>query len=99
MLVAMKYFAATYTYGENAKLVSDTRPAHREFIQSQLALGRILGSGPYVDGGQALIVLQLDDDASVADAETILDADPYVAAGALASREVREWNPVANTFS
>lgn len=93
----MKYFAATYTYGEQT-LVDDTRPAHREFISSQLALGRIVGSGPFIGVNQALIILQLPDTATEADAAAVLDQDPYTIAGALAAREIREWNPVMNIF-
>ncbi|MCT2337782.1 YciI family protein [Corynebacterium sp. p3-SID1056] len=95
----MKYFAFTYTYGPDTELVDATRPAHREFISSQLSLGRIVGSGPYAGGKQALIILQLPDTATVADAETIMDEDPYTVKSALAEREVHEWNPVSNIFS
>lgn len=94
----MKYFAATYTYGEQS-LVDATRPAHREFISSQLSLGRIVGSGPYAGGDQALIILQLPETATESDAAAILDEDPYTVAGALSAREIREWNPVMNIFS
>lgn len=94
----MKCFAATYTYGEKS-IVDATRPAHREFIASQLALGRIVGSGPYADGDQALIILQLPDTATDKDASAVLDEDPYTVARALAAREIREWNPVMNIFS
>lgn len=93
----MKYFAATYTYGDMTT-VEATRPAHREFIASQLALGRIVGSGPYIGDDQALIILQLPDTATEHDASAVLDEDPYTAAGALAKREIREWNPVMNIF-
>lgn len=95
----MKFFAFTYTYGDDTQLVDETRPAHREFIASQLALGRIVGSGPYVDGSQALIIIQLPESASLADATGIMDKDPYVAAGALKARDVHEWNPVSNIFA
>lgn len=94
----MKYFAVTYTYGEDTELVSATRPAHREFIAGQFSLGRIVGSGPYLDGGQALVIFQLPDTAGEADLIQILDQDPYATAGALAKREIREWNPVSNIF-
>lgn len=95
----MKYFAFTYTYGDDAELVDATRPAHREFIANQLSLGRIVGSGPYAGGEQALIILQLPDTATVADAEELMDADPYTVESALARREVHEWNPVSNIFA
>ena len=82
-----------------AALVDATRPAHREFIASQLSLGRIVGSGPYTDGTRALIILQLPDTATEADAAAVLDDDPYTVAGALEARDVHEWNPVTNIFS
>lgn len=95
----MKYFACTYTYVQDDSLVGAARPAHREFIAEQLSQGRVVGSGPYVDGSQALIIIQLPDTATQSDAEALMDADPYIAAGALAAREIREWNPVSNIFS
>ena len=95
----MKYFACTYTYCDDAELVDATRPAHREFIASQLSIGRIVGSGPYLDGGQALIIIQLPDSATHDDAIAMMDQDPYASAQALASRDIREWNPVSNIFS
>lgn len=95
----MKYFAFTYTYGDDAELVDVTRPKHREFIAGLLTQGKIVGSGPYVGGKQALIIVQLPDMATVADAERLMDDDPYTRAAALASREVQEWNPVSNIFA
>ncbi|MCP1388635.1 YciI family protein [Corynebacterium sp. TA-R-1] len=95
----MKYFAITYTYGEDAALVDATRPEHREFVANQLSLGRVVGSGPFVDGGQALIIIQLPDTATEADVTEIMDQDPYTVKGALAKREIREWKPVSNIFS
>lgn len=94
----MKYFAFTYTYCDDTALVDATRPAHRAFIAGLLEEGRIVGSGPLVDGGKALIVVQLPDGASLDDAALILDADPYAKAGALAAREAHEWNPVSRVF-
>lgn len=95
----MKYFACTYTYVQDDELVRATRPAHRDFIATQLSLGQVVGSGPYVDGSQALIIIQLPDTATQSDAEALMDEDPYIAAGALAAREIREWNPVSSIFS
>lgn len=95
----MKYYAVIYTYGSDSELVDATRPAHREFISHQLSMGRILGSGPFVQGGQALIIVQLPPTSTVADAEAIMDEDPYALKNALAKREIAEWNPVANIFA
>lgn len=95
----MRYFACTYTYGPDAQLVDETRPHHREFIAGLLEAGHIVGSGPYLEGGQALIIIQLPDTTGIAEAEALMNQDPYVTAGALANRDIREWNPVSNIFS
>ena len=95
----MKYFACTYTYVSEPSLVDATRPHHREFIASLLEAGHIVGSGPYADGGQALIIIQLPDAAGLEEAKALMKQDPYVAAGALADVAIREWNPVSNIFS
>ncbi|OFT85500.1 YciI family protein [Corynebacterium sp. HMSC29G08] len=95
----MRYFACTYTYASDAELVDATRPKHREFIAGLLKAGKIVGSGPYLEGGQALIIIQLPDTAGIAEAEALMNQDPYVAANALANRDIREWNPVANIFT
>ena len=94
----MKYFACTYTYGDDAALIEATRPKHREFIAELLEAGHVVGSGPFADGAQALIIIQLPDDSAHADAAALMDKDPYIAAGALAEREIREWNPVSRIF-
>lgn len=95
----MKYFACTYTYASEPALVDATRPKHREFIANLLQAGQIVGSGPYVDGSQALIIIQLPDTADVEEARALMNQDPYVAAGALADVAIREWNPVSNIFN
>ena len=38
------------------------------------------------------------DGASLGAAAELLAEDPYLTAGALADREVREWNPVINVW-
>ena len=97
-LRVMKYFAFHYTYSDNTDVVDATRPAHREFIAKQLELGRIVGSGPLVDAGKALIIVQLPDTADAAEAVSLMNQDPYWQNNALLSREVHEWNPVSRVF-
>lgn len=95
----MKYFAAIYDYRPDNPVVADTRPQHREYIASLHAEGKIHGSGPFTDSyGGALIVFSLDDAATVADALALTDADPFVQAGVVTKRAVREWNPVITGF-
>lgn len=95
----MKYFATFYDYAPTNPLVSEQRPAHREFINSLHEKGLIVGSGPHPDSaGGALIILQLDDDAQVADAIKIMNDDPFHTSGVVTRRSFREWNPVTKIF-
>ena len=95
----MKYFAVLYEYNANHPRLADVRPAHREFIGTLNDQHRILGSGPFTDSkGGALIVLQLDEDSSAEDAITIMDRDPFWIEELVNKREIREWNPVINSF-
>ena len=45
-----------------------------------------------------MIIIRLPEPATVADAEELMAADPYLAHGALAERVFRPWNPVLNVF-
>ncbi len=91
----MKYFAAIYDYKPQNPLVAQTRAKHREFIAALHAEGKIFASGPFTDTfGGALIIFALSDDAQVADALKLTEQDPFVQAGVVTARSVREWNPV-----
>lgn len=95
----MKYFAITYQYDPESEAIAEYRPVHREFISKLNREGKIVGSGPYPDAeGGALIVIKLDDGATIETAEELMDGDPFHAKGALQARAVREWNPVINSF-
>lgn len=96
----MTYFAVFYTYISDADAVSAVRPEHREFLGGLKEKGNLVGSGPLVDTdpGEALIVLQLDADATVADAESVMDNDPFHKKDMIASRSIKEWNPVLRIF-
>ena len=93
----MTHFIVTYTYGEQS-LIDETRPAHRSFIARLKDQGHVIAAGPYGDGTQSVIILRMRDGASLGAAAEILAEDPYLTAGALADREVREWNPVINVW-
>lgn len=93
----MTYFIVTYTYGEKT-LIQDTRPAHRDFIAGLKEEDSIIAAGPFAGDGQSAIIVRLPEGASQSDAEELLAGDPYLAAGALADREFREWNPVINVW-
>lgn len=94
----MTYFIATYAYGD-ATLIQETRPAHRDFITALKDEGKVVAAGPFAGDTQSAIILRLAEGATRADAEALLADDPYLAAGALADRELREWNPVINIWA
>ncbi|EFK53753.1 YciI family protein [Corynebacterium genitalium ATCC 33030] len=90
----MTYYAVTYTYGERS-LISATRPRHRDYMTALKDDGIVVAAGPFEGDAQSLILFRVADRAAL---EEILAADPYTEAGALADREIREWNPVINAF-
>ena len=93
----MTYFIVTYTYGEK-DLIAQTRPAHRDFITGLKDAGSVVAAGPFEGDAQSVIIVRLADNATQADAEALLDDDPYLAAGALSDRDFREWSPVINVW-
>ncbi|WP_087118105.1 YciI family protein [Corynebacterium urinipleomorphum] len=93
----MTYFIVTYTYGEKS-LIQDTRPAHRDFITGLKDNGDVIAAGPFAGDEQSVIIVRLPENATQADAQALLADDPYLAAGALADRDFREWNPVINVW-
>ncbi len=95
----MKYFAIHYTYADEADEIVALRPKHREFLGSLKDQGKLVASGPYTDGlGSALIIIRLDSPASIDDAIQLMNDDPFHTEKAIATRTIREWNPVLNIF-
>lgn len=96
----MKHFAVFYDYPANSPEIAEIRPTHREFLAELKAAGKLVGSGPFEDAdGGALIIIRLENEATVADAEALMDQDPFTRRGALLGRKIRPWNPVLNVFS
>ena len=96
----MTYFAVTYTYRPDSEEIINLRPTHREFISGLKDEGQSLGSGPFTDGeGGALIIIELEDGSTLADAENLMNNDPFHSGGALENRSIRIWNPVINIFA
>lgn len=95
----MNTFAVLYEYDPENPAIAETRPEHRKFLRSLLDSGRLIGSGPFTDAeGGALIVISLEEGASVADVEKVMDDDPFTVAGLIQKRTVRPWNPVLNIW-
>lgn len=95
----MNYFACHYSFPNADPDVERVRPQHRAFLDTLFNDGRLVASGPYTDGGgSALVIIRLPEPAGVAEATSLMDADPYVTEGVLTGRFIRQWNPVKNVF-
>jgi uncharacterized protein len=65
------------TYLQPADVVEQTRPAHLEFLKSEVDAGRLLLAGRQEDGSGGMLITS---DMSVEDAQDIVDRDPYTRA-------------------
>ena len=87
----MGAFVALLDFTDDADLRQQTRPAHREYLRSLFETGKLRLSGPWADDTGACIVYEAD---SLDEAQALLNADPYRAAGVLADARIREWKIV-----
>ena len=86
----MAKFAAMLTFGDRERRLA-ARPDHRAYLERLLAEGKLYESGPWGDETGALIVYEAADEA---EARALMAADPYTAAGAVATAELKEWNRI-----
>jgi uncharacterized protein len=87
----MALFAALIEFTQNEELRLQTRPVHREYLRELLDAGKLAISGPWADDTGALIIYDAED---MAEAERILDGDPYRRAGVIANATLKEWRVV-----
>jgi len=84
-------FAVIVDYNSDDPKVPVVRPAHREYLAGLRASGKLAISGPFTEGGGALIVMEADSKEQVA---AMMDADPFVKEGVFKSWFIRPWNPI-----
>jgi len=84
-------FAVIVEYSPDDPKAPLVRPAHREYLTQLRANGNLVISGPFTEGGGALIVMEADSKEQVA---ALMAADPFVKAGVFKSWVVRPWNPI-----
>jgi len=84
-------FAITVDFKADDPRLPEIRPAHRQYLTDLVAQGKLVVSGPFTEGGGALIVLEAG---SKEEADTILKADPFAKAGVFTSWVIRPWNPL-----
>ena len=76
------------TYVQPPDVVEQTRPAHLEFLNEEIAAGRLLLAGRQEDGSGGVLVTG---DISTEEAQDILARDPYTRAG-IANYERTSFN-------
>ena len=62
------------TYLQSPDVVEQTRPDHLEFLQAEIAAGRLLLAGRQEDGSGGMLITT---DMSPEDAQDIVERDPY----------------------
>ncbi|GIW09116.1 MAG: YciI family protein [Chloroflexi bacterium] len=89
----MPYFAALITYvPDAAERRAPYRPAHLAYLRDLHAAGKVIMAGAWSDPlDGALIIYHTE---SRAEAEQLLQNDPYAQAGLWTSLRLREWNVV-----
>ena len=93
----MSLFAVHYVYDHRADERDAARPEHRAWLIDLAERGVAKVFGRYEDGGEpgALLVFEAED---AADVESLLQRDPYQAAGLVVSHSVRAW-PAAGPWT
>lgn len=86
----MKNFLILITYKVAIEVVEEHTPAHREYLKSQYAAGRLLLSGPLVPRTGGVLWAQA---ASREDVDAMIAQDPFEING-VANWDIREFNPV-----
>lgn len=88
-----KVFAVMYAYSPDVALQDATRSAHLEHLRRLVDDGRLVASGPWgpEDARGGLLVFHADDHAAV---RVIVDSDPFMTRGVVATCEIREWVPL-----
>ena len=83
-------FATVFVYG-NQDQIAGTRPSHREYLGKLKEDGKIVASGPFEDDSGALIIYEAE---TQADAEALIEGDPFREAGVFQSYTIKPWRQV-----
>ena len=86
----MKNFLIIITYKVPIETVEQHTPAHREYLKSQYAEGRLLMSGPFVPRTAGVLWAQAGEKGEV---ESMIQADPFYV-NEVADWQIIEFKPV-----
>jgi uncharacterized protein YciI len=87
----MAWFTVETTYVDDRDKLAESRPRHREYLQSLVAQGKVGAAGPWADDSAGFAIYQVADRAEL---DQLLADDPYTIDGVAASRTVNEWKLV-----
>ncbi len=92
----MNYYAVTYDYADPDQQEKH-RPAHRQYLSQLHTAGKLVVSGPFLDGGQgALLIFKAE---SAQEVEELLAQDPMFTGRVVLAHTIRQWNPVLGSLS
>ena len=84
-------FAAVIEYIQDKDKIQSVRLVHRQYLALLKERGQLAVSGPFLDDFGALIVYEAAD---AAEAEKLLQGDPFHQAGIFVRYVLRPWNTV-----
>ena len=92
----MARFVALLEFSDDEALRLQTRPTHRAYLRSLFDQGKLAMSGPWTDDTGAMLIYEAAD---LEEAQRLLDADPYRAAGVIVDARIKEWKVVMGPFA
>ncbi|WP_375001505.1 YciI family protein [Aeromicrobium sp. CTD01-1L150] len=84
----MAHFVVSYVYSAPESDLAPLRAEHRDYLAE---LEELVIAGPADQGRGGLLVLRAD---TVEQVEALVAADPFVTAGFVGERIIRDWKPV-----
>ena len=72
------FHVLTSTYLQPPDVIGQTRPAHLEFLENEVAAGRLLLAGRKESGAGGVLITG---DLSAEDVQDLVERDPYTQAG------------------
>ena len=92
----MAKFVAVLEFTDAEQLRLETRLRHREYLRGLFDERKLMMSGPWGDDTGAMLIYEATD---MAEAEGLLEADSYRAAGVVAEARIREGKVVLGAFA
>ncbi|HEX6273141.1 MAG TPA: YciI family protein [Polyangiaceae bacterium] len=82
----MKYVVLGEGAGAAMDAIMKVYPRHKEFLDTLIARGVVIGAGPFTGGGNMAVFRTREA------AEKFVDEDPFKLEGLVKSYVIKEWN-------